>query len=109
MKPIIEGRARAAALEGNAKGGASKSSQISDATIEPSPEKIRTDTTVADMAGVSRDTVRKVEAIKEAALPEVQQAVRGGEISINLAAQVAELPEEEQAIVAVEAQFRMRP
>lgn len=95
IKPIVEARATAARIEGNAVGGG-KSSQNSDATSAP----IRTDDTVADIAGVSRDTVRKVEAIKEAAAPEVVAAVRSGEISINLASQVAELPEEEQAVVA---------
>lgn len=81
MKPIVEARARAAhAANGGNKTDAA--SQISDAPI---PEKIRTDDTVADLAGVSRDTVRKVEAIHESA-PEIQQAARSGEISINLAA-----------------------
>lgn len=95
MKPIIEERARA--QQATSTGGATPQlSQKSDEAASP----IRTDSTVADMAGVSRDTVRKVEAIKESAAPEVVAAVRSGEISINLASQVAELPEEEQAVVA---------
>jgi hypothetical protein len=95
MKPIIEGRARAKQESGINQHSLRQNSD------EPS-QSIRTDDAVADMAGVSRDTVRKVEAIKESAPAEVQQAVRAGDMSINLAAQVAELPQEEQAIVAAD-------
>ena len=51
-----------------------KPSQISDSVIE----KIRTDEIVAKEAGVSRDTIRKVEKILEKATPEVIEQVRAG-------------------------------
>jgi hypothetical protein len=66
MKPIIEGRA----AEQQARKPADSVRQNSD---EQKP--IRTDDTVADMAGVSRDTVRKVEAIRESAAPGVVEAL----------------------------------
>lgn len=43
----------------------------------------------SDMDGVSRDTVGKVEAINATVAPAVLAAVNSGEISINLASQVA--------------------
>lgn len=97
MKPIIEGRAKANSVASGERFG--KGSQNSDEPIAP----IRTDDAVAEMAGVSRDTVRKVEAIKESAAPEVVQAVRSGGLSINLAAQVAELPQGRRVV-----QYRQR-
>lgn len=61
---------------------------------------IRTDETLAEMSGSSRDTVRKVEAIITNADPAIIEAARADKLSINMAAQVAELPKEEQAIIA---------
>lgn len=90
LKPLIEEQARAH------QGERTDIRQNSDEGSAP----IRTDETIASMAGVSRDTVRKVEAIQQNAAPEVVQAARTGEISIHLASQVAALPVEEQAIVA---------
>lgn len=54
MKPIMEERAEAKRLDGNARGG--KSSQISDATIDAPIEKFRADEAVSELANVSRDT-----------------------------------------------------
>ena len=69
-KPLIEakGRAQREATEGRP----TKLSPNSDAVSEP--EKIRTDTELAKIAGVGKDTVRKVEKIKETAAPELLTA-----------------------------------
>lgn len=96
MKPIIEARAKEQQIRKPA-------DSVPQNSAEQKP--IETREVVADMAGVSRDTVRKVEAIKEAA-PEIVQAARSGDISINLAAQVAELPEARKTKAAT---LRERP
>lgn len=72
MKSIIERMAteNMAARKGDQAGASSPNSD----ELKP----IRTDDTVAALAGVSRDTVRKVEAIKKSAVPEVIDAVRHG-------------------------------
>jgi hypothetical protein len=90
MKPLIEVKAREA-----------QTRKPADFVRQNSVEQnIRTDSTVADLAGVSRDTVRKVEKIQEQAAPEVVQAARSGGLSIHLASQVADLPKEEQDVVS---------
>lgn len=90
-KPIIEARARANQQGGQ---GGTLLRQNSD---EAKP--VRTDESVAELANVSRDTVRKVEMIKETAAPELLNAVRSGAVSINTAADIATLPQDKQADV----------
>ena len=58
---------------------------------------VRTDDSVASLAGVGRGTVRNVETINTKGSEEVIQAVSDKKISINRAAQIAKLPKEEQA------------
>ena len=45
----------------------------------------RTDSHIAKSAGVSRDTIRKVEKIEESATPEIKAKLKSGDISINQA------------------------
>ena len=45
----------------------------------------KTDYQVAQKAGVSEDTIRKVERIEQQATPEIKQALRAGDLSINAA------------------------
>ena len=68
-----------------------------------SDEQIRTDATLADMAGMGRDSLRKIERLREEAEPELLDALRRDEVSIHLAHQVIDLPDEErtQAIEAM--------
>jgi len=116
MKPIIEKRADAARIAGNAIGG--KSSLISDATPDifteeapafaltetPTPAPaIRTDAAVASLANLGKDTIRKIERIEEVAAPEVKALAAAGDVSINLASQFVALPEEvqQEAIAAI--------
>lgn len=93
MKPIIETKARQREHQGRPR--EEEPSQNSDEVLP-----IRTDDSIAEMAGVSRDTVRKVEQIQRHARPEVIEAVRTGSISTHMASQVAELPEAYQREVA---------
>ena len=54
----------------------------------------------ADMLQVSRRSVQTAAKVERTAPAEVVEAVKAGNISLNMAAQVAELPEEEQEEVA---------
>jgi len=51
---------------------------------------------VAKAARVSSNTISQIERIQKAATPQLVEAVRSGTISINAAANVASLPQEEQ-------------
>ena len=57
---------------------------------------------LARAARLSAGQVKMIETIQEKAAPEVVAAVKSGEISLNAAAVVATLPEEEQQAVAAE-------
>lgn len=95
MKPLIEVKAKENLVASGERFG--KGSQNS---VEPI-QSIRTDSTVAELAGVSRDTVRKVEKIQQQASPEIIESARKGELSIHLASKVSDLPEDEQEIVSI--------
>ena len=92
-KPIIEERARQR----------QESTQIRDgftvAQISAEPA-IETRTVVASAAGVSHDTITKIEKIQATASPELLAAVRSGDVSINAAAKVAAMPMAEQVAIA---------
>lgn len=98
MKPIMEERAKANSVASGENYG--KGSQKSDEPIKP----IRTDEAVSELANVSRDTIRKIERIEEVAQPEVKALAAAGDVSINLASQFVELPQEvqQEAIAAIE-------
>lgn len=93
MKPIMEKRARAQ------QGERTDIRPKSDEGIKP----IRTDAAVADLANLGKDTIRKIERIEEVAAPEVKAIAAAGDVSINLAAQFVELPQEvqQEAIAAI--------
>ena len=57
---------------------------------------IETRAELAKAAGVSHDTIAKVERIERTAAPELKQALSDSRISINAASKVAELPQAEQ-------------
>ena len=71
---------------------------------EPSPDDIdarppppwNTREEVAKAARVSSNTISQIERIQKAATPQLVEAVRTGAISINAAANVAQLPQEAQ-------------
>jgi len=62
----------------------------------PNSSSLNTREEVAKAAGISSNTLAKVEKVEQKATPEVQQAVRDGAISINAAAKLADLPQQEQ-------------
>lgn len=95
MKPIIKAKADANLV---ASGGNKKSEsgfQKSDNPITP----VHTDKEVAKLAEISHDTIRKIEKIAATGSPELVQAVRSGEISINLASDLATLEKDKQNAV----------
>jgi transcriptional regulator with XRE-family HTH domain len=64
------------------------------AASEPPPWNTRED--VAKAARVSSNTISQIERIQKAATPQLVEAIRSGTISINAAANVAQLPEAAQ-------------
>jgi transcriptional regulator with XRE-family HTH domain len=68
--------------------------QGSDASAAAQPLATRED--IARAARVSSNTISQIEKIQKAATPELIEAVRAGTISINAAATVASLPEDQQ-------------
>lgn len=88
LKPLLAARAREREWAGKAPPPPPHPRQNSD--------EGRTDQQLARLAGVSRDTVRKVEKVIGSAVPQVVELARRGEISINAAARAARLPEPEQ-------------
>lgn len=67
-----------------------------DAAPDASSPPWNTREDVARAARVSSNTISQIERIQKAATPELREAVRTGTISINAAANVAQLPESEQ-------------
>ena len=101
LKPIIEARAKE--KQKLSEGRGIKGSPNSDDL-----KSIRTDEVVADMANISRDTIRKIEQIKDNAALAVKALAASGEVSINLAAQFALLPEkvQQEALSVIAAQHK---
>lgn len=75
LKPLIAEKAKA----NQARTAENRVSQKSD------EQKISTKKELAKVAGVSHDTIHKVEKIEAEATPQVKQAVRDGKLSINQA------------------------
>ena len=76
----------------------------------PAPRQEReTRAAVAKTAGVSHDTVKKVKAIRDDAIPEVQNLARSGSVSIHAASKIADLPEETQEEIAEEITAGAKP
>ncbi len=98
VKPLVEKKALAnkQAAGGDRKSEQAKSlSQNSEKAIAP----VHTDEELAKMAGVSRETIRKTEKIIQQASPELVEAVKSGELSINLGNDLATLEADKQRAV----------
>jgi len=67
-----------------------------DAASEADSPPWNTREDIAKAARVSSNTISQIERIQRAATPQLVEAVRAGTISINAAANVASLPEEQQ-------------
>jgi hypothetical protein len=83
--------------------GANKS-----ATVIPGITVGKTNAEIAAIAGVSVPTIRQAKSVQSNAEPEVQAAVKSGEISLKTAAAVAKLPPDEQKQAAAAGATAMR-
>lgn len=72
-------------------------------TTAPAPQAppLQTREDVAKAAGLSSNTISRIEKIQKTAAPELVAAVRSGTISLNAAAAVATLPSDEQVAAVV--------
>lgn len=91
LKPVISEKAKEKELERKTTFQKSEKSNL--------PE-VNTTKELAKVAGVSHDTIAKVERIEEDAPAPVVQASRKGEISVNAAYQVTKLEPEQQQEIA---------
>ena len=85
LKPIVEAKA----IEKKKESGGAVPQKSAKPPIDTRKE-------IAKVAGVSHDTISKVEKIQEKATPEVKQAVKSGEMSINQAYQSIKREEKAQ-------------
>lgn len=69
---------------------------------------IDTDRALAKVSGVSHDTISRVNRIVAKGVPELAEAARKGEVSINTASVVATLPKEDQAKIVAQGADAMR-
>ena len=76
LKPVIAAKAKEQQIR-----------KPTDSVLQNSGEQkpIRTDKEIAKAAGVSHDTIAKVEKIEAQATPEIKAALKSGDISINAA------------------------
>lgn len=73
---------------------------VSQKSVEQKP--IDTQKEIAKVAGVSHDTIAKVEKIERQAAPEIKEQLRKGEISINQAVNVIKAEEKKEQIIEAE-------
>jgi hypothetical protein len=98
-KDIVLARARA--LEEAAAAAQASNDAAADAETSAPPPVLATRESIAKAARVSSATIGQIEKIQREAAPELVQAVKAGNISINAAAAVATLPvDAQQAAVA---------
>lgn len=99
LKPVIAEKAKSnkqeAANKMNLIVGNNVSTEICENVLP-----IDTQKEIAKAAGVSHDTIAKVEKIEEAAPAPIVQASRKGDISVNAAYQVTKMMQEEQEEIA---------
>lgn len=94
LKPFIAEKAKE-----NERKGAKITNTGSQISVNPI-KKIDTQKELAEIAGVSHDTIAKVETIENSAPEVIKSAAKSNDISINVAYQVAKLePEEQKEIV----------
>lgn len=103
LKPIIEARARDNLVAGAAM--TNTGCQKSDKAIIP----IDTKKELAKIAGVSHDTIAKVESVEKNAPEPIKEASRRGEISVNAAYQATKLPQDRQEEIIKEAERGEKP
>lgn len=89
LKPVIAEKQKQKQVEGG-----------KEKVMQNSAEPTTTRGELAKLAGVSHDTIAKVEKIEESAPEPIIEASRKGEISVNAAYQVAKLEPERQEEIA---------
>ncbi|WP_420224671.1 hypothetical protein [Pigmentiphaga litoralis] len=100
-KDIVLARARALEDAAAAAQANTDAAAAADADRSAPPPVLATRESIAKAARVSSATIGQIEKIQREAAPELVQAVKAGEISINAAAAVATLPvDAQQAAVA---------
>lgn len=97
-REIVAAR-RAKAAE-SAPAPADASAGAATADTPPDDQAMATREALARVARLSSTQVKQIETIQQKATPEVVAAVKAGDISINAAAAVAQLPAEEQVAAA---------
>lgn len=95
----------AAAAEKQKKGISQKQNLSTNLSKGPAMDTRRD---LAKAAGVSEGTLAKVKEIEKAGVPELVEKARSGEIKIDVAAQVAKLPKEEQVALAAAGKVAMK-
>lgn len=88
LKPIVAEKAKENIL--------ATQNNAQSAAFQKSDKQIHTDKEIAQIAGVSHDTINKVEKIESKAAPEVKEKLKSGNISINTASLIATKPQREQ-------------
>ncbi len=71
------------------------------ADSQPQPERLNSREDIAKAARLSRNQLVMIEKIQKLAAPELVAAIKSGTISLNAAAAVATLPEEEQKAAVI--------
>ena len=106
LEPTVSEQAKAKQLSApnSSKNGieSEKTSFLEKSTVRANlPERATFETRqeIAKEAGVSARTVNKVQRVKKSGTSELQNMARSGEVSIDAAAKVANLPSDEQAAV----------
>lgn len=98
LKPVIAEKAKEQQKQS---GGDRKSAEYQESVMQKSAEPISPVTTrqeLAKVAGVSHDTIAKVEKIEQKAPEAVKKQLRTGEISINKAYNAIKLEEKKETI-----------
>jgi hypothetical protein len=99
-REILADKARQTEATSTADSAAPEAAQgATESVVAPSPIKTRED--LAKAARLSSNQVVLIEKIQKQATPEVVAAVKSGVISINAAAAVSSLPEQEQIAAAL--------
>ena len=97
MGAVLKARAKENMVKGGKAGADMTNRGLSNWSNPVAPIDTRAE--IAKAAGVGTATVERVRVIKKKGIPELQDAVRSGQVSSNAGACIASLPEDEQRSV----------
>jgi N6-adenosine-specific RNA methylase IME4/ParB-like chromosome segregation protein Spo0J len=89
LKPIVAAQAKENLIKG---------AEMTNTGLQKSVKAVNTQKEIAKAAGVSHDTIAKVEKIQAKATPEIKKAVKSGEMSINQAYQATRREEKKAEV-----------